>query len=125
MYGWRTLIAAAMCAWLVVSGCLVVALVSLEAEHEQQHAVAVPGNHDADDHEHASLGVELLSQLGSQPGFAQLVSGMASPFCGVPVLGSCATSVISAVSPAFAFRPMPPPGPPPRTAPAQRGAVPA
>jgi hypothetical protein len=117
----RKLAASAMCIWLLLCGGAAYALVSLEAEHDQEHMTMGQKAHDAGDHRHAEHGLELFSQIFGQPGFDQLTSAWITSRCPVLVQDLFSIAPADLVADAASVSPVPPPGPPPRTVALQWG----
>jgi hypothetical protein len=103
-----------ICLWLFLSGGIAFALVSLEAEHEQEHTASAFAVHDHADHRHADSLIELVSELFAHPGFDQLTSASIGARCQVPVPDACALAPIRTEAKSLSEIPVPPPGPPPR-----------
>jgi hypothetical protein len=117
----RKLVAFAMCIWLLLCGGAAYALVSLEAEHEQEHMATGHKAHDAGEHHHAHHGIELFSQLFEQPGFDQLTSAWIASRSPVPAQDVSGIAPDCLVADAASVTPVPPPGPPPRVFALHRG----
>ena len=60
-------------------------LASLEAEHEQEHAFVVGDAHDGKNHAHEDAGVEFLSKVEGQAGFASLTFASISLYPPAPL----------------------------------------
>jgi len=117
----RKLVAISMSIWLLLCGSAAYALVALEAEHEHEHVVVGHKAHDARDHAHPDSGIELYSQLFGLTGLDQLTSGWIAPGALLMAQSFSGIAPLSLAVDTFCLTPIPPPGPPPRAVPLNRG----